>query len=56
MSETTSGTPIYDATVEGAEVPQQQPEPQETEDGPTFADVADEDPDQPAEEVQADDE
>jgi len=42
------GTPIAD------ELEAEQTAPEEA-DGPTFADVADEDPDQPAEEAQADD-
>lgn len=55
MGEVTSGTyPVYDETVEATG--QQQPVPAETEDGPTFADVADEDPDQPVEEAQPEDE
>lgn len=52
---TTSSTPVYDETVAATE--QQQPAPEETDDGPTFAEVADADadPDQPVEGAQADD-
>jgi hypothetical protein len=50
---TTSHFPVYDDTV--AATGQQHPLSVETEDGKTFADVADVDPDQPAEEDAADD-
>jgi len=50
---TTSHTPAYDDTVAATE--QQQLAPEETDDGSTFAEAADVDPDQPVEEAQADD-